>query len=149
MLGRWQAGEDAARELAVALASAMADVHLRAGHDVIVPYLVVGPAIAATLESVARAVPAEFVEVVLMTGEDDAVARIFRRGTWGEAGTPPLVAEDVVIVRDLYRRMAATLAARPGCARIPSADGDVEGTYRRLTARLAGRPPDLPYRSGG
>lgn len=142
LLGGWLDRPEASGAAARALALVMAREHLRAGHDVVVPQLLARPQLPEQLESLAREVGAELVEVVLDLDADDLLARFTRRTAEdGRAehrdaadllgrsgGLPALVT--------MRAQMLAMVAGRPRARFLDSRDGDVEGTYRDLLAIL-------------
>ena len=46
-----------------------------------------------------------FCEIYLKTKKEHAVARLMKRGSWGEAGLPPLTQEDMPRIIELYEHM--------------------------------------------
>jgi predicted kinase len=133
MLGQWLTHEDLARERVFELTKSMMATHLEAGYSVIAPYLVTNPAHAAAFEQVAVKHKARFYEVVLMaSSKEEAIARAFERGTWGEKGTDPLADADRHILDDIYNRMLAALAQRPHTVEIRVKKGDPDNTYTQL-----------------
>lgn len=134
MMGQWIDYEDAARELLFELTKCMVATHLKAGRDVVLPYLVTDVSHVEAFEKIANESGARFIEVALMADKDEAIRRIFERGTWGEPGTPPLTKNDLPIVERLYDAMTAELKKRPGTTIIPAIRGDVETTYSQFCA---------------
>ncbi len=108
-LGQWRSHqEDAVREKA-ALVSGMAAIHLRAGYDVIIPHLP-GGNYDATHEGVANEADAEFIEVYINVEKEEAIRRLLARGTWGEAGLPPVTDKDLPRIDQLYDEMVKAVA---------------------------------------
>jgi predicted kinase len=140
LLGGWRTREDDSGALARELCVEMARVHLRAGHDVIVPQFVARPSYLDRLAELARDVGADHREVVLIDDGDRAERRFHARLA------DPLWAEHQRVAAEFianaggyafqYRRLIEALGGR-NATEIRSSEGDVEGTYRRLAAELA------------
>lgn len=128
-IGGWHKHEAEVRRLTFATTKAILRAYLPSGHDVVLPYLMTDAAEAAAFEAIAAACQAEYYEVLLHSDRDAAIARLLRRGRWGEATSPPLTEQDLPEINKLYDRMSAALAARPP----------------QLTIRLAGRSPAETY----
>lgn len=131
-LGQWPQNYDPARHLAFGLLLSMVATHLEAGHDVIVPHLLTDLEEAESLEKVARAKAATFIEIVLSTDKADALDRVFKRGTRGEPGTPPLTPDDRPEFEELYDNVQTAVQERPHSIEVDSVQGDIEGTYQRV-----------------
>jgi predicted kinase len=136
-MGQWLAHEDAARALTFALIKAMVRTHLQAGHDVIVPYLLLDAAHAEALEHIAEECKARFIEVTIMLSREESVGRTLARGTWGEPGSPPVTETDRPVIEDLYDRMISALQQRPHMRHITSVEGNVEQAHTELLTILA------------
>ncbi|RSD22106.1 ATP-binding protein [Amycolatopsis eburnea] len=93
MVGGWRAQPGPAGLLARDIAVAAARTHLTAGHDVVVPQLLVRPGFAERLEALARETGAEFHEFVLLPGRDVARRRFEARDSEVETATPLTAAE--------------------------------------------------------
>lgn len=132
MLGGWIEKEDTARELVFELTKSMLIPHLRAGYDVVLPYLVTDNTHVEAFETIASECRAQFIEIALVTEKDDAVRRLFERGAWGEIDAPALSEADVPVAEDLYDRMMNELEKRPRAIRIHSVKGEADATYRRF-----------------
>ncbi len=135
-MGQWLMHEEEGRLLSFALLKGVIAQHLSAGYDVIVPQLLINSEDGAALEEIARQHGAVFYEFVLMAPKDEATARILERGTWGEAGAPPVTEADIPVIEELYDQMQATLAMRSGAVRIESVKDDIDSTYAALTNHL-------------
>lgn len=131
-LGQWRTHQGEAVEFKLALTSGMAAIHLRTGYDVIVPYLPAGN-YDATYENVAKEADAEFIEIFIETGKEEAIKRLLVRGVWGEAGLPPITDKDLPRIDRLYDEMMDAVAQRPTTIVIKSTEGDIEGTYTALS----------------
>lgn len=140
-LGQWDARASTSGALARELATAMASVHLGAGYDVVVPQYLGDVAFVVRLEAVAAATSASFNEVVLMDTKEHALARFAAR-----ASDPALAAHHLEAERlsggpenlaDMYDRLVALLAGRPGAQVVPTRDGAVEEAYQEVLALLS------------
>ncbi|GAA1442522.1 AAA family ATPase [Leifsonia poae] len=141
LLGHWRGSPTEAGLHARDLAIGMARTHLLAGHDVVVPQLLARIDFIERLEALSLEVGCPFVEVVLLTGPDEAERRFERRSAaptddrhrdasalQSTPGTPS--------IREYYERMLGVVDQRPGTVRIDAADGDVDGTYRAFLAAM-------------
>jgi predicted kinase len=130
----------AARELA----RAMAQTHLRAGHDVLVSQFLGRLEFVEVLDQLAAVVEVPFVEVALETGIDDAAERLLRRS--GDRSRPEHVdaaklldasgGPDALI--EMHARLENVVLARPNTRRVSVVDGDLEETYQVLLRMLQG-----------
>lgn len=132
MMGQWLKYEPTARELVFELTKSMASTHLSAGHDVILPYLLIDASHADAFEEIARRYDARFFEIVLLSDKEEAVERLLQRGTWGEVGTSPITESDRPVIEDLYDKMVAALDKRPNMVKIHPVQGEIEATYRQF-----------------
>lgn len=137
MMGCWREYEDDARELVFQHTLHMANTQLKAGHDVVLPYLLVEPAHAEAFANVAQNNNAVFVEIVLYSERADAVTRLLERGVWGEKGSPKLTEEDKPEIEALYEKMELALQSRPDTRYIHVKKGDIQGTYRAFNEIVA------------
>lgn len=142
MIGRWEQHPIEAGLLARAMTLAMARVHLRAGHDVIVPQFLGRPQFLHQAEQVAAEVGVPFVEIVLLDGRDEAVRRFLDRG-----GVHAAHAEAAAMVERLggraaleamYDRLLLVLAHRPQAQVIQSRDGAADAAYAELRRLVDG-----------
>jgi predicted kinase len=129
MIGQWLANEEASRRQVFEFTKAMTAIHLRAGHDVVLPYLPTSAVHLQLLEELAKELNADFIEVELAVDKAEAVRRLMRRGTWGEKGTDPMTESDLPVIEALYDRMQSVLSTRSSVRKIPSLDGAVDATY--------------------
>jgi len=149
MLGGWLDTPAEAGLAARDLALAMADTHLRAGLDVVVPQFLGRIDFVLRLEELAAQVDARFVEVALICTVEQAVDRFTRRSS------APATAEQrdaaalqersggVDELRRMHRRLQTVLAARPATRTVPSVDGEIERTYRLFNAAVEDHRADV------
>lgn len=142
LLGRWDDDPHAAGTAARALALAMARTHLVAGHDVVVPQLLVRAAFIDQLEALAAEVGVPFVEVVVEVALPEVLARFRERSARADRPEHRDAAElvrraggeaDLVAT---HERLAALVAARPRAHRIGGGGATVEATYAQLLEAL-------------
>ncbi|MGY1754595.1 AAA family ATPase [Blastococcus sp. SYSU D01042] len=140
-LGRWQEFPQESGALARRIALAMADEHLRAGHDVVVPQYLGRAPFVEELERAAAAAGCGFSEIVLMDARDDALARFHAR-----SADPALAAHhrDAVALTtggdaqlgEMYDRLVALVARRPRARVVPTSAGEEDAAYRAVIAHL-------------
>lgn len=135
-IGGWQANEDEARRLVLTLMKAMIRTYLAQGRDVILPYLVTNAEDANEFETIAKDQGADFYEIVLYNDQSTAIAKLLKRGTWGEAGQPPITDDELPVIEELAAKMERALQERPEMIRIDSKMGDPKGTYEQLLGYL-------------
>jgi predicted kinase len=132
MLGQWLKYEVDARQCVFELTKSMATTHLKGGHDVLLPYLLMDPTHATAFKAIADDHKAEFFEILLTVDMATSVERALQRGTWGEPGTDPITEKDIPIIEAKYTAMEKALESRPGTVKIEATEADVDGTYQQL-----------------
>jgi predicted kinase len=143
MLGRWIETPSDAGVLARRLAIEMAGVHLRGGHDVVVPQFLGRTEFVLSLEELCRHVGAPFVEVALVTGPEEARRRFTKRSEESQRAEH----RDAALLLDrsggadefrhMHERLMEVIATRPSTRRVTSVDGQVEQTYRDFLAAIS------------
>ena len=131
-IGKWIDHEDEARDLIFALIKAMIGTYLPSGNDVVLPYLVTNAHEAHELELIAEQHNAKFYEFVLYSDRADAIGRLLNRGTWGEAGLPPITEIELPRIEELMTKMESELEKRPNIKQIELKENDPEDTYNQL-----------------
>ncbi|MBP9801613.1 MAG: AAA family ATPase [Candidatus Moranbacteria bacterium] len=129
-LGQWRKNIHDAVASRLSLTSAMAEAHLRDGHDVILPFLLRDAGVAKHYEEVAHSAGAHFIEILLSVEKSEAIQRLLQRGTWGEEGLPPITEEDIPKIEKLYDGMMEAVSYRPHMMCIESKENDIESTYK-------------------
>jgi predicted kinase len=131
------ANDDASKLEARRMAIEVADAHLRAGFDVMVPQYLGRPDFIERLERTAITAAAAFVEVHLLATVDEVVARFeTRRSDLGDAAHPQQEVGDVrAAVTDALGRLELGASTRRLVATI-SATGDLDATLDELRALL-------------
>ena len=131
-LGQWRENISEAIECKQALVTTLVESHLKRGHDVVLPYLLRDSMDAERFEALAHACEADFYEVTLSIEKEEAIERLFKRGTWGEEGLPPLTEADRPRAEKLYDSMMEAVSTRPNMIYIECEEDDIEGTYSQI-----------------
>lgn len=135
-MGQWLENEPTARKLALQYIALVAAQHLKAGYDVVIPYLLANAEDMQQIEEVAAKSGAKLYEFALVAPKEEVLGRALQRGTWGEPGAPPLTEKDTPIVEDLYDKFTQALKTRPKSIQIRAMEGDIAGTYEKLISHL-------------
>lgn len=140
LLGRWDEGEQASGLLAREMALAMASVHLRAGHDVVIPQYLGKVDFIEQVEALAAETGSQFHELVLMDSLENTLARFAARGR-DVAAAPHHDAADRLMggpagLTEFYERLSDVVTRRPNATVIRTSSGDVVGSYRAFLAAL-------------
>lgn len=140
MLGRWEESPRDSGLLARDLAVVMIRQHLATGHDVVVPQSVGHVPFVERLEAVAQELRASFKHVLLLEDRERAVARFEARPSASDRTEQHLTAAKMSGGRQgllaLHDAVLALVRTRPEALVVPSAEGDIDGTYRRLVEAL-------------
>jgi predicted kinase len=136
-IGQWLENEEEARKLVFELVKAMVRTYLQSGNDVVLPYLVTNARHADEFETLAAECSADFYEILLHSDRPEAIARLLKRGTWGEAGVSPLTNQDLPAIEELMSRMEAEIEKRPNNTKITIKEDDPDDTYRLLMNHIA------------
>jgi len=131
-IGDWLSHEDEARTLVDALINKMIETATSLGHDVIIPYLVSNSVTADSFKQIARDNGSDFFEFYLKTDKHTALRRLLDRGTWGEAGSPPITSNDIPLINDIYDQMETTLRSRLAYTTIDVEEGNPAATYEQM-----------------
>lgn len=131
-IGNWTSHQEEVRQLTFELTKAMLRAYLPSGHDVILPYLVTNIDEVQEFESIAAACNANYYEFVLHNERADAIARLLKRGKWGEETSPPLTEQDMPEIEDLMDRMESAVKKRPQAIKIWLKGQDPDATYAQL-----------------
>mgnify|MGYP001444169410 CR=1 FL=1 len=137
MMGQWREYEDKAREIVFAHTLEMVKVHLKKGHDVLLPYLLTNPEHASIFENTAKEVSADFHELYIEIERNEAISRLLERGVWGEEGSPQLTDADLPEINDLYDAMEKAMSERSDVKIINGVKGDINGTYTSFLNSIA------------
>lgn len=141
LIGGWRDTFFETFKAAQLLAVAMAETHLRTGHDVVMPQLATRPADVEPFEAAARRCEAEYREILLTAGKSVACGRFAARADAGDPVTKGV--DDVMktlggtaVVERIHDQLAAYLPQRPDCVVVPT-DGRAPGqTYADVVAVL-------------
>jgi predicted kinase len=137
-IGGWENHRDS-MALARRLAVAMADTHLRAGHDVVIPQMNQWPETIEVLGAPAAATGAELHEIMLLA-IDDLLGRVTARQAELEAGdvTHPIRATEFhhASLASIVDRLQALAAARPQTEVIYTTAGAIDDAYHAFCAAV-------------
>lgn len=136
MIGQWLKHEAKARALIFELTKSMAATHLKQGHDVLLPYLLTDAGHAEAFEELAQELKVDYKEILLHTTKEDAVQRLLRRGSWGEAGTNPVTEATIPVIKELYETMMRETDKRLHTIVIESIYGQPDKTYEAFLAAV-------------
>lgn len=131
-IGDWTNHRDEVKKLAFDLVTAMARAYLPSGHDVVLPYIVTNIAEVQTFETVANECRASFYEFVLFDEQADAIAKLFKRGNYGEVSSPAITEADRVIIEQDFMNMDAVIKQRPNSIIVALQNDTPDMTYQRL-----------------
>lgn len=142
-MGGWQDHEES-KLLARRLALAMARAHLQAGHDVVIPQFLGRTEFIDTLDELARSVPAQFVELLILDDRHEVEKRFLERRfldrpSGGRAPHPEADLDTAAVadaIEDAFTRLDAVQASRVHTQVISLTDGFDAG-YLTLTSALA------------
>ncbi|MEQ8841803.1 MAG: AAA family ATPase [Acidimicrobiales bacterium] len=142
MLGAWLDDPSKAGASARSLALAMAETHLAAGHDVIVPQFLGRPEFIDQLSDVAARTRSTFVEAALWLDRASALDAFAQRRatpsdpTHHDAAALVDRSDDADPVGRMYHAFVDVVEHRPATRRVEVIRGDVDRTYRRFAAAL-------------
>lgn len=135
-IGDWTNHREEVRQIAFKLTKVMIQTYLPSGHDVILPYIITDAKEVQELEQIAAECGAGYYEFVLHNERYEAIARLLKRGKWGEATSPPLSEKDMPEIESLMDRMETALRMRPDAIKIQLKDQDLDVVYRQLLRHL-------------
>ena len=139
-LGRWEADQESAGQLARRLALAMVETHLAAGYDVVVPQYVARDGFLDALAAAAEAGGGRFFEVYLTDARANALDRFEAR-----AGDEAAAEHHAESVRDvggpaglaaMVDRIETVRTRRPRAITVHTRAREIEESYRALVAAL-------------
>ena len=136
-MGDWLEHEAEARQNVFELTKSMASTILSRGYDVVVPYLVVDNSHISAFEQIATEHSARFFNFLLFNDQEEAVARLMERGTWGEAGLDPLSEKDLPEINELYSQMEAALEHQPGIIKIDQSGKTIDDSYAEILEHIS------------
>jgi adenylylsulfate kinase-like enzyme len=135
-IGDWLNREDQARDLVFKITKEILKVAIDSGNNVILPYLVTNTEHIEELEKITINNGSQFYEFCLSSGKDSAIQRLMKRGTWGEAGSPPITEADIPFITHLYELMESKFQDRPRQVFIDVEEGSPDKTYQKLVQYL-------------
>ncbi|GAA3990824.1 hypothetical protein GCM10022247_07070 [Allokutzneria multivorans] len=147
LVGGWREDFWRAFEAGRSLAVAMAETHLRTGHDVVMPQLVTGPHEIVEFEAAAGRAGAEYREVVLAVDKELMKQRFACRAGENASELDRRVDEVVtrgggpVLLERIHDQLSAYVGTRPECTVVRTDDLRPDETYDAVVALLAQRSP--------
>ena len=143
LIGGWQDTFFETFKAAQLLTLAMAETHLRTGHDVVMPQLATRVIDIQAFEDVAKSCDADYREILLTAGKSVAGARFADRAANGDAvtkGIDDVVAErgGIAVVERIHDQLTAYLPQRPDCVVVPTDGREPGQTYADVVALLDG-----------
>jgi predicted kinase len=140
-IGRWRDDRHAAGLLARAIAVAAAQIHLAAGHDVVIPQFLGRPEFLEQLEDLAHKAGADFREIVLLDSKENALRRFAERcgQSSGQAAQAHEIADHRGGTEELsamYDRLLCIIASRSSARVVPTRSGHIEQSYQDLLSSL-------------
>jgi predicted kinase len=136
-IGDWADHQEEVRQLTFELTKAMLRVYLLSGHDVVLPYLVTDAEEVQEFESIANDCSADYYEFMLDNERTDAIARLLKRGKWGEESSPPLTENDMPEIENLMDRMEDALKMRPRTIKLQLKGQEPQATYAQLLQHIS------------
>ena len=141
LIGGWRETFFETFKAAQLLALAMAETHLRTGHDVVMPQLATRLVDVEPFEAAAERCGAGYREILLTADKAGACGRFAERAAHGDAVTKGV--DDVLqerggtaVVERIHDQLTAYLPQRPGCV-VVRTDGRAPGeTYDAVLAHL-------------
>lgn len=138
MIGGWRTAFRDTLPAARRLALAMAETHLRSGHDVVMPQLVARVEQAERFEEAARAAGSEYVEIMLAAPRPQAKARFAARGEHAAADAMAELGGPDALDR-IHDHVAEYLPLRPQCTVLDTEHLDPDETCARVAEIVARR----------
>lgn len=140
LIGCWEQDFFAAVGPARRLAIAMAETHLKAGHDVVLPQLVTDLVEAARFEAAAARAGAVYVEVALIATPAVQRARFHDKTSRSyldeQIGRAVSLSGGDALLKGIHRHFVEYLAQRPLARHISTDRLDVAATYKALLSAL-------------
>lgn len=131
MMGQWRSYEEEARELVREDTCAIAKVHLKAGKDVVIPYLLTSSSDAEEFKEIAKLSESSFFEIYIKLAKEDAIENLLQRGCWGEKGSPKLTHNDLPEIESLWTQMERAMKHRSPLV-VNREAGNIDLTYHQL-----------------
>jgi predicted kinase len=143
LIGGWKDDFWGTLEPARRLAIAMAETHLSAGHDVVMPQLVTNVDESARFEAAARGAGAEYREIVLMGGTRQVLDRFAERVASGDRSDHRYIDRIVeigggpVMLERIHGHVTGFVRERPDSVVLHTDGYDAQQSYDALIAVLA------------
>lgn len=131
-LGKWRKNEQKARDLVYSYTKTLAEMHVQAGYNVVLPYLLLDIQHANTFSTIAKENNANFLEIYIKLDKKEAVRRLLKRGVWGEDRSPQLSESDLPEIYELFENMKKAMQKRKNVHVINSVHGDIRGSFSQF-----------------
>lgn len=129
LIGGWQDDFWGTLKATRSLAISMAETHLRSGHDVVMPQLIVRVPEVERFEKVAEQAGAEYREIALMASKRQAFDRFTSRAFGHPIDEIIAGSGGPTLLEQMYDRLTAFLRDRPDCVVVPTDERDAAQTY--------------------
>lgn len=138
LIGGWRDTFFETFKAAQLLTLAMAETHLRTGHDVVMPQLATRVRDIAPFEAAAADCGAEYREILLTADKPVAVTRWASRSDAVSDGVDDVLRDrgGAAVVERIHDQLAAYLPQRPSCLVVPTDGRSPEETYDALVRVL-------------
>jgi predicted kinase len=143
LIGGWQDNFWEALKAGRLLSISMAETHLRAGHDVVMPQLATKLEEVEGFQAAADRVGADYCEIVLMASKQQVIDRFAGRSASGDPARHRHIDEIVtrgggpVLLERIHDHLTAYLVGRPDCVIVPTDGRDADQTYDAVIDALA------------
>jgi len=135
LISGWREEPDKTTSLAKRMAIAMAEIHLNAGHDVVIPQFFYADSQYVELENLARKCNADFYEVFIDIPKHESIDRYIKRGQAG--GNPDGFRPNSIVkklggiskLEEMHDQSKAVTDSRPMTIRIVPRFNALEETY--------------------
>jgi predicted kinase len=143
LIGGWQDNFWEALKAGRLLAISMAETHLRAGHDVVMPQLATKLEEVDGFQAAADRAGAEYREIVLMASKQQMIDRFAARSASGDPAQHRHIDEIVArgggpaLLKRIHDHLTAYLVTRPDCVVVQTNGRAPAQTYDAVLAALA------------
>lgn len=132
MMGDWRKFEKEARKLVYEHTCSIVKNQLHAGYDIVLPYLLTDVTEIDSFKKIANDAECSLHEIYLDADKEVAIARLLKRGRWGEVGSPLLTEQDRPEMESLFDTMNNEMSKVPEAISIEIVEDDIESTYQKF-----------------